>query len=261
MSLPRRALVGLALLLVGCAPDGSGPSAAVTPSAATPSPAVSAPDAPAPDVPAGQPVAAARPAPPELPRQLPGVGAQLRSAIPAGSRQVLVVTGDGPDASTGHAMLYRNDGDGWLAGPTWPTRNARKGWTTDHRQGDLRSPVGVFTLTDAGGRLPDPGSRLPYERSEDFVISGTGFDGEPLAGAFDYVVAIDYNRVSGSTPLDRRRPRGSGYGGGIWLHVDHGGPTHGCVSMTADRMRELLTALDPALHPVVVMGDAAALTR
>ncbi|MGW2373346.1 L,D-transpeptidase family protein [Kitasatospora sp. NPDC001683] len=253
MSLPRHALMGLTLLLlVGCAPEGSGPSAPAA------GPAVTGPAAPS-----GQPLAvtAARPAPPELPRQLPGVGPRWRSAVPAGTRQVLVVTGDGPDASTGHAVLYRNDGDGWLAGPSWPTRNALRGWTADHRENDLRSPIGVFTLSDAGGRLPDPGSRLPYRRSDDFTVSGTGFAGEPLAGSFDYVVAIDYNRVPGSTPLDPRRPRGGRYGGGIWLHVDHGGPTHGCVSMSTDRMRELLLALDPALDPVVVMGDAGTLAH
>ncbi|MFE7527112.1 L,D-transpeptidase family protein [Kitasatospora sp. NPDC057542] len=258
MSLPRRALAGLALLLVGCAPDtAAGP---VPPAAAVPD----TPAAPAPVPPTLLPpeaVRAARPAPPELPRQLPGVGPDLLAAIPAGTRQALVVTGDGPDASAGRAVLYRNDGTGWLAGPSWPTRNARDGWTPDHREGDLRSPIGVFTLGDAGGRLPDPGTRLRYDRSDAFSISGTGFAGEPLAGAFDYVVAIDYNRVPGSSPLDRRRPRGGGYGGGIWLHVDHGGPTHGCIGLSPDRMRELLLALDPALHPVVVMGDARALAR
>ncbi|MFD8706078.1 L,D-transpeptidase family protein [Kitasatospora sp. NPDC059648] len=253
MSLPRRALIGLALLLAGCAPEGSsGPSAAVVLSPA---------DGPA--VPFDQPSAAsaARPDPPELPSRLPGVGERLGSAVPAGTRQVLVVSGDGPDASTGQAVLYRDDGDGWLAGPTWPTRNALRGWTADHRRNDLRSPIGVFTLSDAGGLLPDPGSRLPYSRSDDFAVSGTGFEGEPLEGSFDYVIAIDYNRVPGSTPLDPRRPLGDRYGSGIWLHVDHGGPTHGCVSMSADRMRELLLALDPALRPVVVMGDAGTLAR
>jgi len=39
------------------------------------------------------------------------------------------------------------------------------------------------------------------------------------------------------------------------LHVDHDGPTHGCVSVPEDGMRTLLRALLPASHPVVVMGD------
>ncbi len=150
-------------------------------------------------------------------------------------------------------------GTGWEAGPVWPARNALRGWTDDHWAGDLRSPIGVYTLTDAGGLLPDPGTRLPYDRSDGFAVSGTGFEGEPLEGSFDYVVAIDYNREPGTSPLDLTRPLGADRGGGIWLHVDHDGPTQGCVSLSEQHMRDLLLALDPALHPVVVMGDAASL--
>jgi L,D-peptidoglycan transpeptidase YkuD (ErfK/YbiS/YcfS/YnhG family) len=119
----------------------------------------------------------------------------------------------------------------------------------------------VFSLTDAGGRLPDPGTKLPYHQSQRFAIGGTGFEGEPLAGAFDYVVAINYNRVSGTSPLDGTRPDGVEQGGSIWLHVDHGGPTHGCVTLRKQDMKTLLRTLDPARHPVVVMGDAASLRR
>ncbi|MGW4897411.1 L,D-transpeptidase family protein [Kitasatospora sp. NPDC004240] len=284
MSLPRHALIAVGgaatLLLAACAPTGAptgtitaaaapdrAPVAASTSTSATvhatapvtapasePAPGSAAPSGPA-------AVTAGRPVPPELPRRLPGLGTKFLAAVPAQARQVLIVTGRGPDSSSSAAVLYTYDeaGDGWKAGPSWPTHNARRGWTADHRENDLRSPVGVFTLSDAGGRLPDPGSRLPYDHDDAFTIGGTGFEGEPLAGSFDHVVAIDYNRVPGSSPLDRRRPRGGRYGGGIWLHVDHGGPTHGCVSLRLEHMRELLLALDPALRPVVVMGDAAAL--
>jgi hypothetical protein len=48
-------------------------------------------------------------------------------------------------------------------------------------------------------------------------------------------MAIDYNRVKGTSPLDRTSPPGADKGGGIWLHVDHGGPTHACVSLPAAR--------------------------
>jgi L,D-peptidoglycan transpeptidase YkuD (ErfK/YbiS/YcfS/YnhG family) len=158
-------------------------------------------------------------------------------------------------------VLYERTEAGWRAGPSRPAHNALKGWTGHHRAGDLRSPIGVFTLTDAGGLLDDPGTRLPYDRSRAFTSPGTGFEGEPLAGSFDYVVAVNYNRKSGTTPLDWTRPLGAGRGGGIWLHVDHGGPTHGCVGLREDDLVELMRALDPARHPVVVMGDAASLAR
>jgi L,D-peptidoglycan transpeptidase YkuD (ErfK/YbiS/YcfS/YnhG family) len=198
---------------------------------------------------------------PALPHTLPGLGPKTRAQVPDGARQVVLVRGDGRDSSRSTVVLYQRTDDGWRAGPAWPAHNGFKGWTDDHHEGDLRSPIGVFTLTDAGGLLPDPGSKLPYDRSDAFTASGTGVQGEPLAGSFDYVVAINYNRVPGTSPLDWTRPLGPRKGGGIWLHVDHDGPTQGCVSLERPHMRDLLRTLDPELHPVVVMGDAASLAR
>ena len=137
----------------------------------------------------------------------------------------------------------------------WHGHNGARGWTDDHREGDLRTPVGVFTLSDAGGRKKDPGAKLPYHRSEAFRPTGDGVYGDSLAGSFDYVIAIDYNRRPGTSPLDPTRPEGAERGGGIWLHVDHDGPTHGCISVPAAGMKALLRELDPASRPVVVMGD------
>ncbi|CAL9477307.1 hypothetical protein SUDANB38_02983 [Streptomyces sp. enrichment culture] len=203
------------------------------------------------------------PGPPATSAQIPGLGPATRAAIPPDSRQAVVVQGHGRDLNTGTATLYeRRPTTGWTAvSDTWPTHNAVKGWTDHHVRDDLRSPIGVFGLTDAGGLLPDPGAKLPYDQDPGFVATGSGSLGEPLEGSFDYVVAIDYNRVPGRTPLDLTRPLGEERGGGIWLHVDHDGPTQGCVSLLRDHMRELLRRLDPALKPVVVMGDVRSLAR
>ncbi|MFF9774271.1 L,D-transpeptidase family protein [Streptomyces sp. NPDC013978] len=192
---------------------------------------------------------------------LPGLGPRTLAEIPDDARQVVVATGKDKDSSTSRVVLYQRTDDGWTAGQTWAAHNALRGWTDDHRAGDLHSPVGVFTLSDAGGLLADPGTKLPYDRSGSFTIGGTGFEGEPLAGSFDYVIAIDYNREPGTSPLDWTRPLGADRGGGIWLHVDHGGPTHGCVSLARQHMKQLLLALDPALNPVIVMGDRPSLER
>ncbi|MDH6144923.1 L,D-peptidoglycan transpeptidase YkuD (ErfK/YbiS/YcfS/YnhG family) [Kitasatospora sp. GP30] len=205
--------------------------------------------APAADVPPLEPL----PAPPAI----AGLGPGTLALLPPDARQVLVAAGSGADSSDTAVQLWTADDDGhWTAGPAWRAHNARQGWTAEHRSGDLHSPIGVFSLSDAGGQLPDPGTRLPYYRSNAFAVGGTGFEGEPLTGAFDYVVAIDYNRVPGRSPLDESQPLGDYRGGGIWLHVDHGGPTHGCVTLAKDDMRTLLTMLDPAAHPVIVMGPA-----
>ncbi|WP_372444751.1 L,D-transpeptidase family protein [Streptomyces coffeae] len=190
---------------------------------------------------------------------LPGLGSRTRAEVPDDTRQALVVTGSGRNSSTSKAVLYERTATGWQAKASWPARNALRGWTAGHRAGDLRSPIGVFTLSDAGGRLADPGSALPYSQSPNFRIGGTGFAGEPLVGSFDYVIAIDYNRERGTSPLDATKPLGAAKGGGIWIHVDHGGPTHGCIGLARPHVERLLRVLDPARHPVVVMGDAASL--
>ncbi|MFC8831469.1 hypothetical protein ACFT9I_39735 [Streptomyces sp. NPDC057137] len=197
------------------------------------------------------------------PREIPSLGPKTRSQIPEDSRQAVVVTGDAPDSNRATLVLYERDPvEGWRSvSDPWPAHNALKGWTDDHRQGDLRSPIGVFGLTDAGGRLPDPGTKLPYDRGPAFTVSGVGFEGEQLAGSFDHVVAINYNREPGTTPLDWTRPLGAAKGGGIWIHVDHGGPTQGCVSLPMGRLKELLRWLDPEKRPQVVMGDVSALGR
>ncbi|RRQ74580.1 hypothetical protein CQW39_27705 [Streptomyces griseofuscus] len=192
----------------------------------------------------------------QSPRGIPGLGPTRAAAIPAQCTQAVVATGRGPNSPRCTVVLYQRTADGWQPGPSWPAHNALHGWSSHHMLGDLRSPLGVYTLSDAGGLLPDPGSRLPYHESSGFRSPGTGFEGEPLDGCFDYVIAIDYNRRPGTSPLDWTRPLGPKRGGGVWLHVDHGGPTHGCVSVAKAHMKDLLRTLDPARHPVVAMGYA-----
>lgn len=194
-------------------------------------------------------------------RPLPGLGPNTLAQVPANANQVVIVSGAGSNAPTSTVVLYTRTSEGWQAGQSWPAHNGDAGWSADHMNNDLRSPIGVFTLTDAGGLQADPGSKLPYHQGNGFYLNGTGFDGESLAGAFDYVIAINYNRVPGRNPLDWTMPLGQQRGGQIWFHVDHGGPTHGCVSLSAPDMITLLQTLDPAQNPVVVMGDAASLSQ
>ena len=226
---------------------------------ATTSPSVDAATAPSTPVKAAPPVPVA--APVAAIKQLPGLGPAFLAKVPASADQVLLVTGKAKNANTDTVVLYTRAAAGtpWVAGATWAAHNALDGWTTDHHAGDLHSPIGVFSLTDAGGLYSNPGTRLPYDHSQEFKAPGTGFEGESLADAFNYVVAINYNHVPGTSPLSPQRPMGADKGGGIWVHVDHGGPTHGCISLPQADMVTLLKSLDPTKHPVIVMGDAASL--
>jgi L,D-peptidoglycan transpeptidase YkuD (ErfK/YbiS/YcfS/YnhG family) len=187
--------------------------------------------------------------------RIPDIGDRLRQRIPAGSRQVVAVYGAGRDSADSTVVLYTKHGSTWDRTRSWPAHNGKKGWTADHHEGDRRSPIGVFTLTDAGGVLPDPGARLPYTRDASFTAPR--WWAESHWHDFDYVIAIDYNRVRGTAPNDPTRPEGDAKGGGIWLHMDHGSGTSACVTLSKGAMEFLLRTLDPDRHPVVVMGDRA----
>ncbi|MER7395205.1 L,D-transpeptidase family protein [Streptomyces sp. NPDC000151] len=200
--------------------------------------------------------------------RIPGVGEGLQSRIPADSRQVIAVYGNGENATTSTVVLYTKDagensgtstgsgsGSTWSRERSWEAHNGKRGWTLHHHVGDKRSPVGVYTLSDAGGVLPDPGAKLPYTASAAFTPPS--YWAKRTRHDFDYVIAIDYNRAKGVSPLDPTRPEGESKGGGIWLHMDHGSGTSGCVSLPKSGMRYLLRTIDPAQHPVVVMGDKA----
>ncbi|MFI5688774.1 L,D-transpeptidase family protein [Streptomyces sp. NPDC051636] len=189
------------------------------------------------------------------PTRVPGVGDRLHGRIPADSGQVVAVYGRGEDSAAATLVLYTRRGTAWERTRSWPAHNGRKGWTTGHHMGDERSPVGVYTLSDAGGVLDDPGAELPYTQDASFAAPREW----PASHwhDFDYVIAIDYNRVKGTPPDDPTRPEGVEKGGGIWLHMDHGSGTSACVSVSQEAMEYLLRTLDPGRHPVIVMGDRA----
>ncbi|WP_307543211.1 hypothetical protein [Streptomyces sp. V3I8] len=188
-------------------------------------------------------------------KRIPDVGDKLQKQIPAGSRQVVAVYGEGKDSADSTIVLYTKSGSTWDKTRSWKGHNGKKGWTTGHREGDKRSPVGVFTLSDAGGVLTDPGAKLPYTESAGF--QAPHYWAKSHWNDFDYVIAIDYNRVKGTSPNDPTRPEGQSKGGSIWLHMDHGSGTSACVSLSKSGMEYLLRTLDPDRNPVVVMGDKA----
>ena len=191
------------------------------------------------------------------PTKIPGVGNTYQSKIPARSDQVVAVEGRGKDSADATVRLYSRQGEKWSQEHSWPAHNGKKGWTHSHHQGDKRSPVGVFTLSDAGGVLSDPGAKLPYAHTAAFTPPT--YWPKKTRHDFDHVIAIDYNRAKGTSPLDPTRPQGQSKGGSIWLHMDHGSGTSGCVSLSESGMTTLLRTLDPAKRPVVVMGDKASL--
>ncbi|TAK70295.1 MAG: cell wall-binding protein [Actinomycetota bacterium] len=213
--------------------------------------------------------------------------------------QVIVVSAPRWRSAHGTLRAYELTADGHWQLAFAPVRGAlgRHGlvWAASRRQGSGMTPAGTFGVTQAFGRVADPGTALPYTAVDGDdawpydprdpatynVLQTTPPAGRWRAGyverlrsygrQYDYAAVLDFNLPrppylkSGSlwraaVPADTRA------GGGIFLHANKKvrgvvQPTAGCISVPRATMRALLRWLDPAASPVVVVAPTAALPR
>ena len=189
-------------------------------------------------------------------------------AAVGGAGQAVVVTADRYGVTTATLTAYERDGAGaWRRafGP-WPARLGTRGLAPpgEKREGDGRTPSGVYGFDFFFGVAPDPGVRFPYRRVTspsivwdddpasplyntwvDLDRQQAGREPEPMyvSPAYDHGAVIAYNT--------QRTP---GLGSAIFLHVSNGGPTAGCVSLPAGQLVEVLRWLDPARDPRIALG-------
>jgi L,D-peptidoglycan transpeptidase YkuD (ErfK/YbiS/YcfS/YnhG family) len=188
---------------------------------------------------------------------------------PAGTDQLVTVLVPAATSTSGTLRGWqRAPGGGWnsVLGPV-RVRVGTDGVGTA-REGVNRTPRGTFTLSQAFGRQPNPGTALPYRRvgASDWWVSDTkspayntfrtcepgtcSFDegaGENLgrAGAsYDYAMVIGYN----TAPV---RP---GAGSAFFVHVDAGAPSQGCVEVPRASVLSLIRWLAPAHKPLITIG-------
>ncbi|MEO9261837.1 MAG: L,D-transpeptidase family protein [Jatrophihabitantaceae bacterium] len=183
--------------------------------------------------------------------------------------QLLTVTAPAWGATQATLQAWDRIGASWQRhGDSVPAWLGQAGMSRQASEGFTGSPAGSFTLTQAFGNYPDPGTALPYfQAGRDDWWSGdsssptynshqrcpatscpfrTGLS-ENLhdAGAvYGYAVAIDYNTA----------PAIPGRGSAFFLHVSQQQPTAGCVSIDQDALVQILRWLNPARHPRIIMG-------
>jgi L,D-peptidoglycan transpeptidase YkuD (ErfK/YbiS/YcfS/YnhG family)/NADPH-dependent 7-cyano-7-deazaguanine reductase QueF-like protein len=186
-----------------------------------------------------------------------------------------LITVDAPSYSSTTATLtaWQLEGGCWqtVFGPS--TARVGTAGVSDHKQeGDGTTPTGAYSIgSTMYGVDPNPGVSYAYHQlvcgdwwDEDpstpdyntfqHVACGTnppfGGDSEALwttVPAYDYFAVIDYND----------NPIVSGAGSAIFLHVDTGSPTAGCVSIPVSELTAVLDWLSPAANPLIVIGTDA----
>jgi len=139
---------------------------------------------------------------------------------------------------------------------------ARQG---EKREGDGRTPSGLFRLGPAFGYAPQIRTKMPYRQAkpDDLWVDDPQApdynrwvkQSETQAASYEkmkrdddqykYGIVIDYNT----------EPVIPGNGSAIFLHVwkNPESPTAGCVAVSEENIVRLLDWLDPAAHPVIVI--------
>ncbi|MGV9710605.1 L,D-transpeptidase family protein [Gordonia sp. NPDC003424] len=178
--------------------------------------------------------------------------------------QMIVVTAPKAADTTATLTAFERGSDG-----TWkPVIGPTKAFLGSLGMGEpkdnvYRTPSGTFGLDKAFGRLPNPGTKMPYTKvdRQDWWDSNMrsptynelvrqpkspGGDSENLYDAgpvYDYAVNIAHN--------PQRIP---GKASAMFLHVTNNQPTQGCVAIDKELMRKVLVWLDPAKHPKIAIG-------
>ena len=239
-----RAGVASLVVLGACGCAAAAPLAAV-PSAGGPSSAAPSTATPSSNTPSVRPAAAV------AARQADG---QLVTVVAASYR-----------ATQAELTAYRRVDGRWrrVFGP-WTAWIGRNGMAPPgaKREGDGRTPSGTFGFGFFFGVDPDPGVLFPYRRIHAYDFwdddpasplynlwvdadrASPGADPEPMdVSAYDYGAVIAYNTA-----------RTPGLGSAIFLHINIGTPTAGCVTLPAGELLEILRWLNPAGSPRITMG-------
>lgn len=222
-----------------------------------------------------------------------GISAQVKKPEPpavktpyAESLQAVVVTTDDWTATTGDAQLFeRKDLKAkWKAagkefeivvgrtGLAWGQDSAPESASAFKKEGDGKSPAGMFPLTFAFGKAESVTSGLSYRRLEDQTecvddVNSHHYNkvvGRNQVGIFDWKSSEKMAQITPEYDLGvfvayNSYPVVKGNGSCIFLHIwkDANSPTSGCTAMAREDLERIVAWLDPKKNPYLVQMPEA----
>lgn len=197
-------------------------------------------------------------------------GGAIPKPAEVGAGQLILVVGEG--GGRNRARLYALEGaaDSWRVhrGPL-PAMVGRNGFAApgEKVEGDGRSPAGLFPLEFVFGYDPGVKSRMPYRQAtgDDLWVDDVSSPqyntwvrrGETAAKSFEEMRLPDIRYRHGVVIGYNRNPIIKGKGSAIFMHawLEDGKPTAGCVSLDENELVGIIEWLDPAEHPMILMGN------
>ena len=213
----------------------------------------------------------------------------------ASASQLVVVTAPGWDSTEGQMQRFERDGVAWRrVGSAEAIRLGRSGLDWGYgrhampqpagpvkREGDGRSPAGVFDLPGAFGYGPTGHSLMPYEAMDasdwcmdvpdsphyNRIVDARQVGESAVAGSSE-PMRLDLHhdgdvRYALGLKVAHNPDNVPGRGSCIFLHLWRSPEetTAGCTSMADSSMLTLLSWLDPQRHPVLVLLPEAEYAR
>lgn len=212
----------------------------------------------------------------------PSAQAKSWFSLPSETRQLVIVTTTDTKATTGELRRFEQTRGAWKrVGPVIPVSVGKGGlgWGIGlhpnrndgplKREGDGRSPMGIFPLGTVTGYAPapPPGTKMPYKEATPALrcvddpesdrynqLTEAPSNGPPPwrsdermrrdDALYEWTIFVEHNV----------KPRRAGAGSCIFLHVWRapGDPTVGCTAMARADLESLVKWLDPAARPLLV---------
>ncbi|MGW1450593.1 L,D-transpeptidase family protein [Micromonospora sp. NPDC002411] len=202
------------------------------------------------------------------------------TTLPTLTRQVIVVGATSYTTTYATLEAYVKVRGRWQpASSPLPARLGSKGFSDNHVEGVPTTPTGVYSIGPTMyGIAANPGVRYPYHR----LVSGDWWNENPSSTRYNTFQHSSTNPGGASEALWQETPAYTHFavitynmppnvatpvpnaGSGIFLHqfsTSGGNATAGCVSLARDHLVDVLTWLDPALSPRIVLSPYAQLGR
>ncbi|MGD9970580.1 MAG: L,D-transpeptidase [Sulfuricurvum sp.] len=190
--------------------------------------------------------------------------------VAASSEQLVVVLGDDVNVSQGILQRYERKAEWEKTGLPVPVILGRSGMGFEQgalplkREGDGRSPAGIFPVMAAFGYSPLPNSALPYLYADDRLIcidDSEDPDYNRVVPMPETRIPKSYEKMHRDDELYRNgavigynAPGLQGRGSCIFFHLKHpdNTPTSGCTSMEENDLKTLLGWFKSEKEPMVL---------
>jgi L,D-peptidoglycan transpeptidase YkuD (ErfK/YbiS/YcfS/YnhG family) len=194
----------------------------------------------------------------------------LAEPPPAASQQLITVDATTSRSTYATARLWRRVDGCWnSSGGPYSARVGRSGIRKNKREGDGATPAGTFPIGGTMfGNSPNPGVRYRYVRLQcgDWWVEDSK---SPVYNTFQRIGCGRKPPFSVTTPDMSTSPRAYAHlavveynmhpvvprrGSGIFVHVQIGKATSGCISLRRPALLHVLRWFDPQALPQIAIG-------